>query len=150
MLLLTKTRLYSHGDEAYIAAITIAGYEFPSFLRTGSRGGGIGFVTRTTMSSCVPFRALDYRSFEAVDMHLSLDHVSVVFVCLCRPPPSKHNNLTNSMFLEEFLELLSQYTDSRRDIVYLGDSNFHCDDSSDGQVSRLKTLLTDHNLTSAR
>ncbi|WP_374211094.1 endonuclease/exonuclease/phosphatase family protein, partial [Thiolapillus sp.] len=127
--------------------MTPAGYEFRSFPRTGSRGGGIGFVTRTTMSACISFRALDYRSFEAVEMRLSLDHVSVVFVCLYRPPPSKRNKLTNSMFLEEFPELLSQYADSRRDVVYLGDFNFHYDDSSDGQVSRLKTLLSDHSLT---
>ena len=51
------------------------------------------------------------------------------------------------MFLEEFPELLFQYTDSRRDVVYLGDFDFHCDDSSDGQVSGLKTLLSDHSLT---
>ena len=100
-------------------------------------------VTRTTVSACVSFRALDYRSFEAVEMRLSLDHVSVVFVCLYRPPPSKRNKLTNSVFLKEFPELLSQYADSRRDVVYLGDFNCHYDDSSDGQVSHLKTLLND-------
>ena len=122
--MLTETWLYSNGDEAYIAAMTPAGYEFRSFPRTGSRGGGIGFVTRTTMSACISFRALDYRSFEAVEMRLSLDHVPVVFVCLYRPPPSKRNKLTNSMFLEEFPELLFQYTDSGRDVVYLGDLTF--------------------------
>ena len=129
--------------------MTPAGYEFRSFPRTGSRGGGIGFVARTTMSACISFRALDYRSFEAVEMRLSLDHVPVVFVCLYRPPPSKRNKLTNSMFLEEFPELLSQYVDSRRDVVYLGYFNFHYDDSSDGQVSRLKTLLSGHSLSSS-
>ena len=41
------------------------------------------------------------------------------------------------MFLEEFSELLSQYDSSRSDIVYIGDFNFHYDDCSDGQVSRL-------------
>ena len=51
------------------------------------------------------------------------------------------------MFLKEFPELLSQYADSRRNVVYLGDFNFHYDDSSDEQVSRLKTLLSDHSLT---
>ena len=51
------------------------------------------------------------------------------------------------MFLEEFSELLSQYADSRSDTVYIGDSNFHYDDCSDGQVSRLRTKLSDHNLT---
>ena len=51
------------------------------------------------------------------------------------------------MFLGEFPELLSQYADSRRNVVYLGDFNFHYDDSSDEQVIRLKTLLSDHSLT---
>ena len=98
VLMLTETWLYSNGDEAYIAAMTPAGYEFRSFPRTGSRGGGIGFVTRTTMSACISFRALDYGSFEAVEMRLSLDHVSVVLVCLYRPSQSKRNQLTNSIF----------------------------------------------------
>ena len=48
VLMLTETWLYSNGDEAYIAALSPAGYEFRSFPRAGSRGGGIGFVTRTT------------------------------------------------------------------------------------------------------
>ena len=51
------------------------------------------------------------------------------------------------MFLEEFSELLSQYASSRSDTVYIGDFNFHCDDCSDGQASRLRTMLSDHNLT---
>ena len=100
------------------------------------------------MSTCLSFRDVDYRSFEAVEIQLSLDHLSVVvFLCLYRPTPGKRSNLTNSMFLEEFPELLFQYTDSGRDVVYLGDFDFHYDDSSDGQVSGLKTLLSDHSLT---
>ena len=79
-------------------------------------------------------------------MRLSFDHVSVAIVCLYRPPPSRRNKLTNSLFLEEFSELLSQYASSRSDIVYIGDFNFHYD-CSDGQVSRLRTMLSDHNLT---
>ena len=41
VLMLRETWLYSNGDKAYIAAMTPAGYEFRSFPRTGSRGGGI-------------------------------------------------------------------------------------------------------------
>ena len=145
--MLTETWLYSHGDEAYIAAMTPAGYDFRSFPRVGSRGGGVGFVMRTTLSTSLLFKPLDYRSFEAAEMRLSFDHVSVAVVCLYRPPPSKRNKLTNSMFLEEFSELLSQYADSSSDTVYIGDFNFHYDDCSDGQVSRLRTMLSDHNLT---
>ncbi|WP_293703032.1 hypothetical protein, partial [Thiolapillus sp.] len=48
VLMLTETWLYSNGDEAYIAAMTPAGYEFRSFPRTGSRGGGIGSTFQNT------------------------------------------------------------------------------------------------------
>ena len=100
------------------------------------------------MSTCLSFRDVDYRSFEAVEIQLSLDHFSVVvFLCLYRPPPGKRSNLTNSMFLEEFPELVSQHAVSSSDIVYLGDFNFHHNDFSDGQMSRLKKLLSDHSLT---
>ena len=46
--MLTESWLYSIGDEAYIAAMTPAGYEFRSFPRTGSRGGGIGSTFQNT------------------------------------------------------------------------------------------------------
>ena len=55
VLMLTETWLYSNGDEAYIAAMTPARYEFCLFPRTGSREGSIGFVTRMTLSACVSF-----------------------------------------------------------------------------------------------
>ena len=64
--------------------------------RVWSRGGGIGSVTRTSLSTSILFKPLDYRSFEAVETRLSFDHASVVSVCLYRPPPSKWNKLTNS------------------------------------------------------
>ena len=50
VLMLTKTWLYPQDDEAYIAAMTPAGYDFHSFPRSGSRGGGIAFITRTNLS----------------------------------------------------------------------------------------------------
>ena len=131
VLMLTEAWLYSHGDEAYIAAVTSAGYDFRSFPRVGS-GGGVGFVTRTSLSTSLSLKPHYFTSFEAVEMRLSFDHVSVAIVCLYRPPPSKRNKLTNSMFLEEFSELLSQYTDSCSDTVCIGEFNFHYDDCSVG------------------
>ena len=76
--------------------------------------------------------------------------MSPLILCFCIDCHQVTATLTNSMFLEEFPKLLSQYADSRRDVVHLGDFNFHYDDSSDGQVSRLKTLRRDHISYSAR
>ena len=60
VLMLTETWLYALGDEAYITAMTPAGYEFRSFPRVGSRGGGIGFITRLSLSSCISYKPLPY------------------------------------------------------------------------------------------
>jgi hypothetical protein len=146
VLMLTETWLYSQGDEASIVAMTPAGYACHSFPRTGSRGGGIAFITRTSLSSFTSFRALDYTSFECVEMRLTVNSTSACVVSLYRPPPSKTNKLVNSAFLREFPELLLNYTDRRCDVSFLGDFNFHFDDCSDPQVNKLKTTLGDFGL----
>ena len=48
VLMLTEMWLYFNGNEAYIAAMTPAGYEFHLFPPTGSRGGGIGSTFQNT------------------------------------------------------------------------------------------------------
>ena len=45
MLAKKKKRLYPQVDEAYISAMTPAGYDFHSFFRPGSRGGRIAYIT---------------------------------------------------------------------------------------------------------
>ena len=80
--------------------------------------------SRTTVSTCVSFRPLDYRSFEAMEMRPSLDHVSIDFMFLYRLPSSNRN--TNQLHVSRGI-LKCRY--SRWDIAYLGDFKFHYDDS---------------------
>ena len=53
--------------------------------------------------------------------------------------------MTNTIFLNEFPDLLHLFTDFRSDLVLL--CGFNCQIVSDYQVNRLKTILADHNLT---
>ena len=50
------------------------------------------------------------------------------------------------MFFEEFPTLVSEYSHAHRNLAFIGDFNFHFEDSSNGVVDQLKTLLNDHNL----
>ena len=99
VLMLTETWLYPEGNDAYIAAMTYAGYVFHSFPRSGSRGGGITFITRTNLSRFVTFRPLDYTAFESVEMSLTINRVCGSCVCFYKPPLNKTNKLLNSTFL---------------------------------------------------
>ena len=144
--LLSETWLYPSGDETFIAALTPPGYEFRSFPRSTSRGGGIGIVYRSELCPHISLRVLDYSSFEAVELKLSIHRTCISLVCLCRPPPSKCNKLSTSMFFSEFSELLHLFVNLKSDFSVVGDFNFHFDVPSDPHVRRLMTLLSDHNL----
>ena len=74
------------------------------------------------MSTCVSFRPLHNRSFEAVEMWLSLDHVSIVHLYLYQLPLSKCNNLTNSMLLEAFPTFLPQFT-NKTEVMPVGSAS---------------------------
>ena len=66
-----------------------------------------------------------YTSFEVVQASITLQHNTLHFFCLYRPPPNRRNNLTDSMFTEQLPDLLD-YVNSLPGLVYLvGDMNIH-------------------------
>ena len=50
------------------------------------------------------------------------------------------------MFFEEFPTRVSEYSHAHRDLAFIGEFNFHFEDSSNGDIDQLKTLLNDHDL----
>ena len=63
-----------------------------------------------------------------------------------RPPPSTVNGLTTSQFFSEWDTYLEQNTIFPQDLVITGDFNFHVDNRSDPEASRLLQSLDDRNL----
>ena len=58
---------------------------------------------------------------------ITLQHNTLHFFCLYRPPPNRRNNLTDSMFTEQLPDLLD-YVNSLPGLVCLvGDMNIHFD-----------------------
>ena len=101
---------------------------------------------KSALSDSISKHPLPFNSFESVELRLSNDSTSVSVICLYRPPPSKQNKLSNKMFFEEFPTLVSEYSHAHRNLAFICDFNFHFEDSSNGVVDQLKTLLNDHNL----
>ena len=95
----TETWMRSHGDEAKYADLTPPGYSLRSFTRATS-GGRLAVILRdnfpVTITTSFPFA---HSSFELIKVTLTApDHVH--FFCLYRPPPSKRNKLTDSVFFD--------------------------------------------------
>ena len=93
-----------------------------------SRGGGIATVYKSTLGSSITFKTsfdFTHTSFEVVQASITLQHNTLHFFCLYRPPPNRRNNLTDSMFTEQLPDLLD-YVNSLPGLVCLvGDMNIH-------------------------
>ena len=63
-----------------------------------------------------------------------------MFLSVYRPPPSRQNKLTNTMFLEQFSHLLESYVSCDR-LFVVGDLNVHFDKPSDPSTSALNVVL---------
>ena len=68
------------------------------------------------------------------------------FVVIYRPPPSKKNNLSSAMFLEEFSRFCEQLTLDGRPLIICGDFNYHINNSSNSEARQFIDLLESTNL----
>ena len=86
-----------------------------------SRGGGIDTAYKSTLGSNITFKInFDFAqtSFEVVQASITLQHNTLHFFCLYRPPPNRRNNLTDSMFTEQLPDYLD-YVNSLQDLFVL-------------------------------
>ena len=148
VLFITETWLKQDGDEAKLFDLTPAGYSIKSFPRN-SRGGGIAILAKDSLLSRLTFSTdfgFDHSTFEIVHANLSMQKTSINFFCLYRPPPSQRNNLSDSMFLQQFPKLLEFAHTTPGCLLILGDFNFHFDCPSDPCMAKILDFLNIFNL----
>ena len=104
-----------------------SGFDVKSFPRQSrSRGSGIATIYSSTLGYQIYFD-FAHTSFEVVQASITLQHNTLHFFCLCRPPPNRQNNLTDSMFTEQLPDLVD-YVDNLPGFVCLvGDMNINFD-----------------------
>ena len=66
-------------------------------------------------------------------------------MCMYRPPPSRKNNLTDSIFCEQFPDLIDTCNSLRGQISILGDMNIHYDCHDHPLTSKTLDLLYMYN-----
>ena len=84
--------LSAQGEEAKTAELALSGFDVKSFPRQSrSRGGGIATVYKSTLGSSITFKTsfdFAHTSFEVVQVSITLQHNTLHFFCLYRPPPN--------------------------------------------------------------
>ena len=110
LFFVTETWHIAQGDEAKTVELAPSGFDVKSFPhQSRSRGGGIATVYKSTLGSNITFKTnfdFGYTSFEVVQASITLQHNTLHFFSLYRPPPNRRNNLTDSMFTEQLPDFL--------------------------------------------
>ena len=79
----------------------------------------------------------NHASFELVHATLVLHNQTINFFCIYRPPPSRKNKLSFTLFLEEFPNLLDFSNSITGKTIILGDFNLHFDQPNSPDVSKI-------------
>ena len=131
LFFVTETWLSAQGVEAKTAELAPSGFDVKSFPRQSrSRGGGIATVYKSTLGSNITLKTnIDFTdtSFEVVQASITLQHNTLHFFCLDRPPPNRRKNLTDSMFTEQLRDLLDYVNNLPGFVCLVGDMNIHFD-----------------------
>ena len=114
-----------------------------------SRGGGIATVYKSTLGSNITFKTnfdFAHTSFEVEQASITLQHNTLHFFCMYRPPPNLRNNLTHSMFTEQLPNLLDYVNNLPGFVCLVGDMNIHFDNPLQSLTKQTLTTLCLHNL----
>ena len=88
-------------------------------------------------------------SFEIVQASITLQHNTLHFFCLYRPPPNRRNNLTESMFTEQLSDLLDYISNLPGFACHVGDMNILFDNPQQSLTKHTLATLNLYNLFQA-
>ena len=146
---MTKTWLSAQGDEAKTVELAPSGFDVKSFPRQSrSRGGAIATGYKSTFGSNITFKRnfdFTHTSFEVVQASITIQHNTLHFLYLYRPPP-KRNNLTDSMFTELLPDLLDYVNNLPGFVCLVGDMNIHFDNPLQSLTKQTLSTLSLHSL----
>ena len=147
VLAITETWLNgTASDDVAINNICPTGFLMHHEPRLSSKGGGIALVFKKHYKMKKGVLDFSYRSFEYVNYLITCSSKSIHLIVIYRPPPSQHNNLTVSLFFQEFGSFLESIAILPNQLIIVGDFNFHLDSIYDINTVRLQCILDSFNL----
>ena len=115
------------------------GFSIKNLPRPNGRGGGILLIYRSNLK--IRFNESEATSFESLSCTISFTNKILDLLVIYRPPPNAKNGFTNSLFIEEFSDLITDSHIKPHDFILTGDLNVHFDNANLPIVSELNTIL---------
>ena len=99
--------------------------------RRGKTGGGLMLICKSTMD-VKEIQSQNTRSFEHASWSVSINNKSLTITSIYHPPPK--DRITNSMFIDDVTEHLSEHLINKQNNIILGDFNMHIDNPFDPEA----------------
>ena len=146
IMLLTETWLRPAGDEAKIVDLAPLGYwSSPSPAQKGpvQKAGASPSSHISTISSF----PVQHPCFETAQLTLTYNKRLTNLFCIYRPPPSKKNTFSDSVFFDQFSDFLEHSDSLPGKPLLMGDFNFHFENVENNNSRKLHDIIDMFNLT---
>ena len=114
LIYVTETWLSAQFDKVKTVELAPSGFDVKSFPRQSrSRGGGIATIYKSILGYNITFKrnfCFTHTSFKIVQATITLQHNTLHFFCMYRPPPNRQNNLTDYVKYENCWTLTTYKT----------------------------------------
>jgi hypothetical protein len=142
ILAVTETWL-SHGSkhDLELSSICPSGYSITHSPRVGRRGGGLAVIYRDSIA-IKPQSKFHAKSFESMELLMTVSSTCIHLVVIYRPPPSKKNNSTTTLFFSEFSTYLESLSIASGRVIIVGDFNFHLESCTENSSLMFTDLTT--------
>ena len=101
LIFVTETWMCPSGDEVKLTTLVPPYYTAASFPRLTGTGGGICVLIKNSFTN-PRSRRVKFTTFECSRTEIIINNSLICLFCVYRPPPSKENKFTHSMFIDEF------------------------------------------------
>ena len=92
--------------------------------------GGITLIYKSSITVS-KIKQITYQSFEVAHWMVSIENTTLNLLDIYHPPYSTSQKITNSMFLDELTDHLTEWMSSFRNFLIGGNFNIHIDDTED-------------------
>jgi hypothetical protein len=121
------------------------GYKILHVPRPTRRGGGVAIIYRECLNM-QSHHVTPAKSFEGIEVVMTLASCCLRLITLYRPPPSPKNGFSNKQFVTEFTDLVDSKITSAGKLIIAGDFNFHWDNPHNTATAQMKDVLYSANL----
>ena len=148
-LLITETWLQiTDEDDTWLQASEFhkGSHEISNINRQDKRRGGIALLY-STKYKIKTVAHTKYSSFESGVWHIQSGSTHYTLLGVYHPPVGMQQGFTNSIFMDDLTELLTEVVFSHNNIIILGDINIHLNEPEDGDTRALCDICEAFNIT---